>query len=412
MHKLAREIPLVLLLLETSNKINRDRIQGVLRYERLYGPWRLHLVEGKRFEQPVRNLRTLGVKGILAGTTLTELLPPVMRTRVPVVFFDAQCPYRVPDGDRFAKYSSITCDNAVVGGFAAGFLLEKGFSHFAYVEGTCGSVWSKEREEGFVRRLADTGVSCAVYRVPSDKARADWGVDQRAMSVWLKGLQKPVGVLASHDARGRQVLDTCQFADIGVPDEVAVLGVDNDELICSATNPPMSSVLRDTEHSGYLAAELLDRLMRGKTRKKENLTYGPVSIVERLSTERFQFDNPLAVKAVEFIRINSGIGMSVADVVKHLGVSRRLAEIRFRQATGRSIHEAIQEARLAQVCCLLRETDLLIGTISAQCGFVTDSYLGLVFRQRFKMSMREYRRAANAADGDDRTSGDGCAKIM
>lgn len=129
MHKLAREIPLVLLLLETSNKINRDRIQGVLRYERLYGPWRLHLVEGKRFEQPVRNLRTLGVKGILAGTTLTELLPPVMRTRVPVVFFDAQCPYRVPDGDRFAKYSSITCDNAVVGGFAAGFLLEKGFSH-------------------------------------------------------------------------------------------------------------------------------------------------------------------------------------------------------------------------------------------------------------------------------------------
>jgi LacI family transcriptional regulator len=396
MRKLARKIPLVLLLLETSNKINRDRIQGILRYERLYGPWRLHLVEGRRFEQPVRDLRALGVKGILAGTTLTELLPPVMRTHVPVVFFDAQCPYQA-QSNRFAKYSSVTCDNAAVGRFAAGFLLEKGFSHFAYVEDTWGSVWSREREEGFVRRLAETEASCSVYRVPSAKARADWGVDQRAMSAWLKGLPKPVGILAAHDARGRQVLDTCQFADIGVPDEVAVLGIDNDELICSATNPPMSSVLRDTERSGYLAAELLDRLMRGKAkaRKKENLTYGSVSIVERLSTERLQFNDYLAVKAVEFIRINSGIGMSVSDVVKRLGVSRRLAEIRFRQATGCSIHGAIQEARLTQVCRLLRETDLPIGTISAQCGFVTDSYLGLVFRQRFKMSMREYRRAAS-----------------
>ncbi len=382
-----------MLLLETSNKINRDRIQGILRYERLFGPWRLHIVEGKRFEQPVRDIRALGVTGILSGTTLTEQLPAVMQTRVPLVFFDAQQPYK--QGQKaFLKYSTVTCDNRAVGRFGAGFLLEQGFVHFAYVDDVWDSLWSKSRAEGFCQRLEETGTHAHIYRVASSKARDDWGLDQKALAKWLTALPKPVGILAASDSRGRQILDTCQWADIGVPDEVAVLGIDNDELICSATNPPMSSILRDTEESGYLAAELLDHLIRGKKRKKANLSYGPVRVVERLSTERFQFDDRLIVKAVEFIRINSGIGMKVSDVVIRLGVSRRLAETRFRQATGHSIHEEIQEARLAQVCRLLRETDLPIGKITSQCGFVTESYLGLIFRRYHQMPMREYRRTS------------------
>ncbi len=392
MSSFSRNIPLVMLLLETSNKINRDRIQGILRYERLYGPWRFYIVEGKRFEQPVHDVASLGVRGILSGTTLTELLPTVMRTRVPVVFFDAQ-ELSQQQNRKFLKYSTVTCDNRAVGRFGAEFLLKQGFSHFAYVGDVWNSSWSRGREEGFLERLKETGTSCDVYRVESPRVRDDWGRDQKELAKWLKALPKPVGVLAACDARGRQVLDTCQWADIGVPDEVAVLGVDNDELICSSANPPMSSVLRDTEGSGYLAAELLDRMMRRKRRKKEALQYGPVDVVERLSTERFQFIDRLAVKAVEFIRINSGIGMGVPDVVRRLGVSRRLAETRFRQATGHSIHEEIQSARLDQVCRLLRETELPIGKITDQCGFISESYLGLVFRRGHRMSMREYRRS-------------------
>jgi len=382
-----------MLLLETSNKINRDRIGGILRYERLFGPWRFHFVEGKRFEQPVRDVASLGVNGILSGTTLTELLPAVMRTRVPTVFFDAQEPSQ-QQHRRFLKFSTVTCDNRAVGCFGAEFLLKQGFSHFAYVEDIWNSLWSQGREEGFRERLEQTGASCAVYRVASPKLRDDWGREQHALAKWLASLPKPVGILAACDVRGRQILDTCQWANIGVPDEVAVLGIDNDELICSSANPPMSSILRDTEKSDYLAAELLDRMMRRKTRKKEALRYGPLEVIERLSTERFQFVDRLAVKAIEFIRINSGIGMGVPDVVKRLGVSRRLAETRFRQATGHSIHEEIQNARLEQVCRLLRETDLSIGKITEQCGFVTESYLGLIFRRHNQMSMREYRRSS------------------
>lgn len=394
MAKFVKKVPLIMLLLETSNKINRDRIQGILRYERLYGPWRLHVVEGKRFEQPVRDVVALGVDGIIAGTTLTELMGPVMQARVPKVFFDTHC-IQKGGANPFLKHASVTCDNEAVGRFGAEFLLEKGFSHFAYVEDIWGSPWSTPRLEGFTRRLAASGASCEIYRVTSDSARDDWSVDQKEMAAWLKGLPKPVGIFVACDVRGQQVLDTCLTAGVRVPDQAAVLGVDNDELTCSTTNPTLSSILRDTEGSGYLAAELLDRMMRQRGRRREVLQYGPIRVVERMSTERLQFVDHLAVKAVEFIRINSGVGMKVSDVVRHLGVSRRLAEVRFRQAVGRSIHEEIQKSRLEHVCRLLRETDIPIGTISAQCGFVTESYLGLIFKRHHQCTMREFRRSAH-----------------
>ena len=395
MSRIAKKMPQVMVLLEMSNKINRDRMQGILRYERLYGPWRLHIVEGKRFEQPFRDLESLGVNGILAGTTLTDLLEPVMSACVPTVLFDPLGPY-ADKGNPLFRHSTMTCDSVSVGRLGAEYLLEQGFSHFAFVGDIWDSNWSLKRQDGFVCRLAESGAGCEVYRTPSDDARSDWGIEQKDMAAWLAGLPKPVGVMASNDVRGRQVLDTCLMADISVPDQVAVLGVDNDELICSTTNPPMSSILRDTEGSGYYAAQMLDNLMRGRGKKKESVQYGPLRVVGRQSTEKLQFTDRLAVKAVEFIRINSGIGMNVADVVKHLKVSRRLAELRFRQAVGHSIHDELQGARLAQVRRLLQETELSIAEITDQCGYESESYLGLVFRKHYRTTMRQCRKTARS----------------
>lgn len=398
MVKLAHKVPLILLLLEMSNKINRDRIQGILRYERLYGPWRLHLVEGKRFEQPLLEPRRLGVDGILAVTTLTEFLEPVMKARVPTVFFDTQCPQKAVN-KQLGKYSTVTCDNQAVGRFAAEYFLKKGFRQFAFVADIWDSPWSDARRKGFEARLKESEATCLAYHVQSTEAQRDWGDEQRLLAEWLLALPKPIAILAASDARGRKVMDTCQMCGVKVPDDVAVLGVDNDELICATTNPPMSSILRETETSGYMAAELLDRQLRRVTRKREVRFYGPLRVEERLSTQRLDFQDPLAVKAVSFIRINAGIGMSVPDVVRHLGVSRRLAETRFRQATGHSLHEEIQVARLRQVCQLLTATDLPIGQITERCGYVTESYLGLVFRRHHGMSMREYRRGVRTCSG-------------
>jgi LacI family transcriptional regulator len=394
-------MPNVMILLEMSNKINRDRIQGILRYERLYGPWRLHIVEGKRFEQPSRDLKSLGIDGVIAGTTLTELLEPIMRARVPTVLFDPLDPSAAKAYPQF-RYSTMCCDSLSVGRMGAEYLLEQGFTQFAFVGDIWDSNWALKRRDGFVKRLSKEGLACHVYESPSEVARNDWGVEQKGMASWLAKLPKPIGLMAANDVRGRQVLDTCQMAGISVPDQVAVLGVDNDELICATTNPPMTSILRDTEGSGYCAAQMLDRLMRGRSRKKEAVLYGPLRVVGRQSTEKLQFVDRLAVKAVEFIRINSGIGMNVTDVVKHLKVSRRLAELRFRQAVGHSIHDELQNARLAQVRRLLRETDLSVSEITDHCGYESESYLGLVFRKQFNMTMRQFRKSArNYPSGAD-----------
>ena len=393
MARIAKKMTQVMVLLEMSNKINRDRMQGILRYERLYGPWRLSIVEGKRFEQPLRDLGALGVDGVLAGTTLTELLEPVMRTRVPTVLFDPLAPY--PDaGNPSFRYSKLVCDSVRVGRVGAEYLLAQGFSKFAFVGDIWDSNWSVKRRDGFVGRLAEEGVSCNVYGPISDAAKSDWGVEQKSMAAWLARLPMPVGLMASNDVRGRQVLDTCLTAGLRVPDQVAVLGVDNDELICSTTNPPLTSILRDTEGSGFYAAQMLDRLMRSRKRKSETQLYGPLRVFSRQSTEKLQFDDLLAVRAVEFIRLNSGIGMNVTDVVEHLRVSRRLAEMRFRQAVGHSIHDELQNARLAQVRRLLQETDLSVSEITAHCGYESESYLGLVFRKEYDMTMRQFRKAA------------------
>jgi LacI family transcriptional regulator len=399
MTRIAKQMPQVMLLLEMSNKINRDRIQGILRYERLYGPWRLHIVEGKRFEQPLRDLRSLGVDGVIAGTTLTELLEPIMRARVPTVLFDPLDPHATEAYPQF-RYSTVCCDSAHVGRLGAEYLLEQGFTQFAFVSDIWDSNWSLKRRDGFVRRLDEAGLTCHVYESLSEAAKSDWGVEQKGMSSWLSKLPKPIGLLAANDVRGRQVLDTCLMAGLSVPDQLAVLGVDNDELICATTNPPMTSILRDTDGSGYYAAQMLDRLIRGRNRKSESLLYGPLRVVGRQSTEKLQFTDRLAVKAVEFIRINAGIGMKVGDVVKHLNVSRRLAELRFRQAVGHSIHDELQNARLAQVRRLLQETDLSIAEITEHCGYESESYLGLVFRKNLNVTMRQFRKTSKAAHRD------------
>ena len=395
MSRIAKQMPQVMLLLEMSNKINRDRIQGVLRYERLYGPWRLHIVEGKRYEQPFGDPESLGVNGVIAGTTLTELLDPIMRTRVPTVLFDPLDPAATRVYPLF-RYSTVCCDSLAVGRLGAEYLMEQGFSKFAFLSDIWDSNWALKRRDGFVQRLAEAGLACHVYDSSSEAARSDWGVEQRGMAAWLGKLPKPVGLMAANDVRGRQVLDTCLMAGISVPEQIAVLGVDNDELICATTNPPLTSILRDTEGSGYDAAQMLDRMMRGMSRKMETLLYGPIRVVGRQSTEKLQFVDRLAVKAVEFIRINSGIGMKVTDVVKHLKVSRRLAELRFRQAVGHSIHDELQNARLAQVRRLLQETDLSVSEITEHCGYESESYLGLVFRKQFNMAMRQFRKAVRS----------------
>jgi len=179
-----------------------------------------------------------------------------------------------------------------------------------------------------------------------------------------------------------------------VPDDIAVVGVDNDLTICENTTPTLSSVFPDFEGGGYLAAELLENLLRGIRGKPRHLTYGIRGVIQRRSSLHLRRSDQLIATAVEFIRLNACAGITVPDVAGHLNVSRRYAECHFRAVLGRSILNEIQNRCLERICALLRETNQPIRQIGESCGYDSETYLKTLFKRRFGMTMRDYRLRA------------------
>jgi len=383
MSKFLSAIPRVLVVLSTVHKPRRDKLQGILQYARLHGPWDVQTVEAHPYITRVGSLKHWQPAGIIKdGTYPPPFRNPLALRRIPTVLVDT-------DGRRSQRCCCVDHDSRQTAAGVADYYLRLGLEQFAFVGSVPRCFWSVARAEGFVGRLAQHGHGCTVYQ---PKHGRDWGLEQEHMRRWLLGLPRPCGIMAAMDLRAKQVLDTCRIAGIRVPDEMVVIGVDNDETICENTTPTLSSALPDFERGGYMAAELLDQLMRNARRKPVRLTYGLNRIVARQSTQRFRVSNPVASAAVEFIRLNACAGITVRDVATHLRVSRRLAELRFREACGRSILEEIRHCRLERVCLLLRETNLPISEIGERCGYETETYLKTLFKASFGMTMRAYRQ--------------------
>jgi LacI family transcriptional regulator len=270
-----------------------------------------------------------------------------------------------------------------------------GLSHFAFVGELHNVLWSKRRENGYADRLRQDGFEPVCYTQPDPRDR-DWGREQPRLSRWLSRLPKPVGLFAAMDVRGRQVLEACLEGEIAVPEEVAVLGVDNDELLCELSEPPLSSVNLDAERGGYEAAALLDRIWQGNAGKREKVLIEPTHVVARRSTDVCAVADRDVAAALKFVRLNATRPISVHDVVRHIGLSRRVLEVRFRRAVKRTIHDEIARLRLEQVKLLLRETNWSIGRIAESAAFANGSYLGKWFRQHVDLTPAEYREQQTA----------------
>jgi LacI family transcriptional regulator len=395
MAKTLRGIPRVMVIQETSVQPGRDKLRGIFNYAHLYGPWHLHLVHGRSGEQkPATAADWGGYDGIIAGQMMLDLASLLKRTRVPIVLIDPLDEALKP-GSPFAKCSCTLDDSESVGRAGADYFLARGYREFAFVGDHLSRNWSVGRGEGFRKRTAEAGFDCRLY--PSARGSADWGDDGKRLAAWLEGLPKPTALMAAMDSRAHQVVEACAEAGLRVPQDVAVLGVDDDELICNGSIPTLSSIRRDTEQCGFMAAQMLDRLMRRATRRREVFLYGVREVVTRDSTQPQAVpSDPVVRRAREFIHINAGTPIDIPDVVRHLNVSRRLAELRFRAACGHSLLDEIQNARLERVERLLKETDLPLTEICARCGYRTDVHLRRVFKRRFGCSMRDYR---NKLDG-------------
>jgi len=387
-----KKMPQVAVLLETSHGVSRAMLQGIFDYVRVYGPWSLNVVEGGANDQRVPNMREWKGDGIIARVPNNAAARAIVASRLPAVLFNPSDAYLKPTHP-LSACSRIQFDSHAIGALAAEHLLGRTPRTCAYVGMPTDVNWSRWRREAFVARLEQAGTPCLDYPLPPTKKR-DWSAERPLLCAWLKRLPKPAAVFAANDTRGRQVLDACLVAEIGVPYEVTVLGVNNDPLICETCIPPLSSIAVDDARAGYEAAQLLDQLMQGAERPGRIVRYGPLGVVERASTADLPIADKLVIRALEFIRINSGLNIRVSDVAEHLGVTPRWAEGRFKEALGHSLHHEIDRIRMATAHAMVTGTERPFAEIAARCGFRSVTHLCKLVKTRYGRTMSDLRREA------------------
>ncbi len=380
--------PHVVLIVETSSSYGRRLLRGITRYVRPRGPWSIFFQESDLGAAPPEWLRSWRGDGAICRLLDQELAHHFRRAKVPVVNLnDVHGPWGLPRAQS---------DQLAIGRLAAEHLLERGFRHFAFC-GFTGHGWSKGRNEGFAGTLRAAGRDCGFYESPWGGAAApSWEEGQGEIGRWLRELPRPVGVMACNDVRGQQVLDACQRIGASVPDEVAVIGADDDELLCELCNPPLSSVVPNPERVGYEAAALLDQLMAGAKAPADELLIEPLGVTTRQSSDVLAVEDAHIAAAVRHIREHACLGLSVADLLKHVPVSRTTLEQQFRKYLGRSPQAEIRAVQLKRVKQLLAETDLPLSQIADLAGYKHPEYVNVVFKRETGETPGQYRRKAQA----------------
>lgn len=384
-----RRAPKIALLIETSRGYGRGLLRGITKYSRLYGPWHFHLTPGD-FEQILPRMKEWGGDGIIARVMDERTAKLILRMELPAILLDVPEEVKAKPGEG-AMFVEMASDSAGAARMVAESLLEKQFRHFAFV-GYHGQVWSEIRRRAFCERVGEAGFTVAEYRVPVRGGKPlRWEKEEEHLRRWLAGLPRPVGVMACNDQRGREVLEACELAGIAVPEEMAVIGVDNDDLLCEVSYPPLSSVALNAVQGGFLAARALDEMMQGRRPELSRITVEPLRVVQRRSSEAVAIDDPDIAQALQYIHTQPVDTLAIQDVVEHLAVSRRALELRFKKLLGRTILQEIQKVRLARAKHLLQETDLPIPRISEVVGFATASYFIQVFRAETGLTPAKYR---------------------
>lgn len=384
--------PRVLLVIPTANIIHRQILNGILRYAHQHGPWEFHMITGLFEEQGIRRTKEWGCTGAIAFTDTKAHVDAVLSADVPVVFIN---PPRHLMGAKspLAQHCCAVRDHVAIGRSGADYFIDRQYAHFAFVGDAKNKPWSCDRAKGFAGRVAEQGLDCEVYPVLPPKERDDYGLEGKRLLAWLKRLPKPVAIMTARDQRARQILDICMDAGISVPHEVAVLGVGNDEIFCETTTPSLSSIELDGENTGYDCAKLLDERMnaRGDSRRPCVLSLCLSRVVTRRSSDTSCISDPLLAKAMAFIQGSLGAPLTVADVARHLNISRRLLELKARKSLGRTICDEIQRLKLNRARSLLRNTKMTVSEIALACGFYDPSHLGLWFRKTFHVTPTAFR---------------------
>ena len=364
----------------------RERLAGIYRYAKGAG-WHVSVAEyGRNFDSISDALKFWRPDGIIVEGGYTELedFSQSAFKGVPAVFCDARA------SKMKRPYSGVAHDSSVTASLAAKELISLGRPNYAFVGNLQPRDWSDQRRNVFAQAVATAGGRLDIFETMPVQ---DFDSYRERLRSWLKALPRPCSLFAANDATADIVLRLLRNMRIKVPEDIAVVGIDNDSLICENTIPTLTSVAPDFEKSGYLAAEMLYARMNDKGVKAELRTFSALQVIHRGSTRILKRKDDAIKKVLEFIREKAADGISPRDVVEQIGGSRRQTEYRFREFVGKSIGEEILAVRLETAKKLLADSSIPIGAVAERCGYSDDSLLRRAFKSATGLSLSEYRKS-------------------
>ena len=372
----------VALLIETSKAFGRGVLQGIGRWQREHAPWRVYADERGFNEAVPRDLIAAEWDGVITRLQRSQMPPQWLDGSLPVVSL------RWEEAD--VPSPGIHSDEKAIAHTAADHLLEQGFSQLAF----CGVAtrWSRLREEAFADHAATRGASVHVFDRPRSSRTGMRPDDVPAIARWIESLPRPVGIMAAYDVRALEVLDAVRSLGLSCPDDVAVIGVDNDDVLCDLATPTLSSVAQNLESIGYEAARALATKMDGRQTVAESVFVPPVGVAVRRSTDMLAVDDPDVRRALRLIRAKACDGLSADEVANATDLSRRSLDRQFAKFLGRSIHDEIVRTKLIAARRLLAESDLKLAAIAARCDFSHAAQFCNVFKKAFGITPTEHRR--------------------
>jgi LacI family transcriptional regulator len=377
--------PNVLLVFITRILETREMLEGIAHFARAHHPWEIFLDDEGRAETDLAWVRSQRWDGVISRHTTPALADACRAMRIPLVDMN--------DSPVLPGVPKIRPDNAAIGHLGAEHFIERGFHDMAF-SGWSNAPWSTERRNGFLEAasLARARTYTLDVEYPGD-VRPDWDARQiGVLANWLRSLPKPCAVMACNDLRAVQIMAAARAAGLLVPEDLAVLGANNDVIRCELAYPPLSSVAPDSYQTGYCAAELLDRLMAAPGAASDDLRIEPQGVTVRRSSDVLAISDRIVAQALSVIHENACGGLSVDDLLKRVPASRSQIEKKFRKAIGRSPQAEIRRVQVAKIRQLLAETEFPLKRIAELAGFEHTEYMCVVFKRLTGTSPGAYRK--------------------
>ncbi len=369
----------IVIMASPTSGHGRDLIRGVSRFAKAIGDW--HLLPVKADLDTVHNLKGWRPDGVigLASPEIAAVFKKMKTRLINVSGVAADAP-------------QVCTDSYAIGTLAAEALLERGFRTFAFY-GTPNDL-SRQRLAGFKETVNKHGFAVEVHLVPLNRSKTNWDWEniQQELTAWIRNLPKPVGVMSFNDERGSRLLQACSRCGVRVPQEVAVIGVDNDEIYCSITTPPLASVRCNFQKVGFTAARLMHEWIGGNTPPNVTLI-PPVSVVVRESCDTIAIDDPSVAAALNFIRRSAHQPITVEDLLEEVATSRRTLERQFARILGTSPRAVIRRVQLDRAKVILRDTHLKVSIVAERSGFLDAKVFAAAFKKEVGQSPSEYRKS-------------------